>query len=261
MNRGLLFSLVVVAVCASGAVGAADDRWFMVVKTVSTDPAKEAEFNDWYDRIDIPDVLEVPGYMRARRGLGQPLPEFPAADLQEGEGKYVALYDIRSPNIDRTIIDMLMLSQKMTARGRSTNLLKVVGRFYYQQTAPAYEAPEPKSAGPNRYLVLITADCCADAAQAGRFAKWYERSYVPAVLRAPGVLRLTRYRLYRVLMVDPVDMPPFLAVAEVAADSAGQAARSLERVAGRIAAEGSANGLYTERGSTVYLQIADVPRP
>jgi hypothetical protein len=56
-------------------------------------------------------------------------------------------------------------------------------------------------------------------------------------------------------------MPPFLAVAEVAADSAAQAARSLERVAGPIAAEGSASGLYTERGSTVYLQIADVPRP
>ena len=266
VNRGLLFSWVLLAVCASATlraagVGAADDRWFMVVKTVSTDPAKEVEFNDWYDRIDIPDVLEVPGYMRARRGLGQPLPDFPAADLQEVEGKYVALYDIRSPNIDRTIIDMLMLSQKMVARDRSTNLLKVVGRFYYQQTAPAYEAPAPKSAGRNHYLVLITADCCADAAQAGRFEKWYERSYVPAVLRAPGVLRLTRYRLYRVLMVDPVGMPPFLAVAEVMADSAEQAARSLDRVAGPIAAEGSTNGLYMERGSTVYLQIADVPRP
>jgi predicted amidohydrolase YtcJ len=264
VNRGLLFSLVVLAVCASGTVraaGAADDRWFMVVKTVSTDAAKEAEFNDWYDRIDIPDVLEVPGYMRARRGLGQPLPDFPTADLQQVEGKYVALYDIRSPNIDRTIIDMLMLSQKMVARDRSTNLLKVVGRFYYQQTAPAYEAPAPKSAGRNHYLVLITADCCADAAQAGRFEKWYERSYVPAVLRAPGVLRLTRYRLYRVLMADPVDIPPFLAVAEVAADSAEQAARGLERVAGPVAAEGSASRLYTERGSTVYLQIANVPRP
>jgi predicted amidohydrolase YtcJ len=265
MRRAWLCALALIAPWAAGQSAdapASAHGWLMVVKTTVTDPAREAEFNDWYDRIDIPDVLEVPGYMRARRGLGQPLPEFPDYDLQGVEGKYVALYDIRSPNIDRTITDMLMASQKMVARGRSTSVLKVVGRFYYQQTAAAHDppAPAPAPAGANRYLVLITAHCCADRAQEQRFARWYEQAYVPALLQAPGVQRVTRYRLYRVLMIDPVEMPPFLAVVEVLADTPAEAARSIEHATAGVAAEGRAAGVYVEKGATVYRQIADVPR-
>ncbi|HEY6926549.1 MAG TPA: hypothetical protein VI653_23900, partial [Steroidobacteraceae bacterium] len=40
-------------------------QWLMLVRTVNTDPSKEQEFNAWYDDIDIPDVLKVPGYRRA----------------------------------------------------------------------------------------------------------------------------------------------------------------------------------------------------
>ena len=43
------------------------DHWFYAVKTMSTDPAKDAEFNAWYDDIDIPYVLAVYGFMRSRR--------------------------------------------------------------------------------------------------------------------------------------------------------------------------------------------------
>jgi predicted amidohydrolase YtcJ len=249
------------AVSLAGDAPAAVQSWLMVVKTISTNPAREAEFNDWYDHIDIPDVLEVPGYMRARRGVGQQLPEFPDYDLQDVEGKYVALYDIRSPDIERTIIDMLMASQQMVARGRSTSALKVVGRFYYQQSAPAYQAAAPARVGANRYLVLITADCCADEAQEQRFARWYDESYAPALLRAGGVERVTRYRLYRVLMFDPIAMPRFLAVAEITADTPAEAVRNVQKATAQIAADGQARGLYVERGATVYRQIADVPRP
>ncbi|MFO1401803.1 MAG: amidohydrolase [Steroidobacteraceae bacterium] len=270
MSRVWLCALALItpwAAVPAAAPPAPDTGWLMVVRTIATNPAREAEFNDWYDRIDIPDVLEVPGYMRARRGLGQPLPELPDYDLQDVAGKYVALYDIRSPDIDRTIIDMLMASQQMVARGRSTSALKVVGRFYYQQAAAAYDAPAPApaptpaAAGTDRYLVLLTAGCCGDAAREQRFARWYEKTYVPALLHAGGVQRLTRYRLYRVLMFDPVEMPPFLAVAEVQAATPAEAARRVRDATAAAVAEGRANGLYVEKGATVYRQIADVPRP
>ena len=90
-------------------------RWLMMVATRCTDAAREAEFNDWYDRIDVPDVLEVPGYQRARRGelvdravpAQSPLPTI---------GQYVALYNIDSRAIDKTIIDMLMMAVQSAGR-------------------------------------------------------------------------------------------------------------------------------------------------
>ncbi len=63
------FLLYLVTVPASAADSGINGHWFYVVKTKSTDPAREAEFNAWYDDIDIPDVLAVPGFMRARRAV------------------------------------------------------------------------------------------------------------------------------------------------------------------------------------------------
>ena len=60
---GLTFATVVHA--RAGEAG----EWFYFVKTEPSDPALEAEFNTWYDEIDIPDVLAVPGFERARRAV------------------------------------------------------------------------------------------------------------------------------------------------------------------------------------------------
>ena len=67
----ILSQLVLNVAVAGGSQAGTENNWLMMVTTKSTDTAREAEFNDWYDDIDIPDVLAVPGYMRARRGLGQ----------------------------------------------------------------------------------------------------------------------------------------------------------------------------------------------
>jgi len=72
----------------------AGNDWLMLVATNSTDAARDAEFNAWYDDIDIPDVLEVPGYQRARRGLRLGTAAVPVSALPADEGRYVALYDI-----------------------------------------------------------------------------------------------------------------------------------------------------------------------
>jgi hypothetical protein len=60
------------AACPEGPGGSGD--WFYLVKSKPSDPAREAEYNAWYDDIDVPDVLEVPGFMRARRAVAVTLP-------------------------------------------------------------------------------------------------------------------------------------------------------------------------------------------
>jgi hypothetical protein len=59
------------------------------------DPVREAEYNDWYDTIHIPDVLKTPGFVRARR--------YQTKDFRDGRGKYMAIYDIETDDIEKTM--------------------------------------------------------------------------------------------------------------------------------------------------------------
>jgi hypothetical protein len=54
-------------------------------------PGKEAEFNDWYDRQHVPDILAVPGIVDCQRfRVAVPSP------VGETKWKYVAMYDVDS---------------------------------------------------------------------------------------------------------------------------------------------------------------------
>ncbi len=133
------------------------DDWLMMVTTHNTDPRRSADFNDWYDRIDIPDVLQVPGYMRARRGARQAA-DSRAVDASDAQSEYVALYDIKSRYIDKTIIDMLMASWGMEKAHHSTDLLKVTERVYFHRYPGTYPAGRRRR---NRISTCIPPDSIA----------------------------------------------------------------------------------------------------
>jgi hypothetical protein len=63
-------------------------QYLYVVRAVFTDPDLEAEWNDWYDRVHVPELLGVPGFVSATR--------FRQLGL---EGHYLAIYEIESPNV------------------------------------------------------------------------------------------------------------------------------------------------------------------
>lgn len=52
------------------------------------DPAIEQNFNQWYEQEHLTERMEIPGFIRARR--------FTAI---EGSPKYLALYDLESPEV------------------------------------------------------------------------------------------------------------------------------------------------------------------
>src|SRR5690348_17503131 len=70
-------------------------KYTFVVMSNSTTPGQEAEFNEWYNKVHIPDVLNVPGFVAAQR--------FKLADTQFADGKpahrYLALYEIETEDI------------------------------------------------------------------------------------------------------------------------------------------------------------------
>src|SRR5262249_47343306 len=164
MVRRLMVALVAGAMMQmSGmqilAADSSDARqWLMMVRTVNTDPTKEREFNAWYDDIDIPDVLKVPGYWRGRRGRTKQLkaPPGPRTAQPQEQGDSPALYNIESSAMDKTIIDMLMATWKMLSEGRDTPLLKVTERVYYHQYAPAFAfATATAESGNSKHFLML----------------------------------------------------------------------------------------------------------
>ena len=249
------------SVAAEDATSPAPARWLMLVGTKNLDPSAEAAFNHWYDDIDIPDVLKVPGYRRARRGMRQTVAGFSTPAQEIDDGRYVALYDIESTSMDRTIIDMLMAAKKMDMTGRSIEALKVTERVYFRQRA-AVEVPAARSLGKDTYLYLERVPCCRDEASVNALQDWYDFTHLPDVAHAgvAGLLRVTRFEVHRVVMVEPRQVPRFLTVYEFAAESADQVVAAMRSMNERLAKADRMSDLFTESGTSVFRQIRDVRR-
>ncbi len=246
---------------ASDSRSGVDNQWFYMVKTKPSDPAREAEFNAWYDEVDIPDVLEVPGFMRARRAVEQVIPEIPSANLKDDDSKYVALYDIETNDIDTSIIDLYVAARKMVAMGRLTNDLKVVEANYYQMVAQPIDVTASEPANKNKYVFIKKILCCKDLASQKQFLDWFDNTFAPEIVGAKALTRVNLYRLYRVmevLTVAPEEIPHFLLVYEFEGDSADQTVRQINQTVSNLNEAGRLSKLYVEGDSVVYREMSDM---
>ena len=101
------------------------EKYILVVALNCSDPAKEGEFNEWYNTIHLPDVLETPGFVRATR--------WEHTAPKEEDAKFLALYDIETDDIQATMkVEQENLAVKREA-GRMSNLGSLVLRGVYKQ--------------------------------------------------------------------------------------------------------------------------------
>ena len=100
-------------------------KWLLVVETNCADAARETEFNEWYDKTHLPDVLETPGFIRATR--------YENTEPSEGEAKFLATYEIETDDIDRFIKAHTDNMARKRAEGRFSELLVLVSRGFYRQ--------------------------------------------------------------------------------------------------------------------------------
>lgn len=218
---------LVLASVAAPAAAAEVREWLMMVKSRNLDPARTAEFDRWYNDIDIPDVLAVPGYERARRGHGV-----------TGDRPYVALYTIGSRDIDKTIIAMLMASWRMDQVGRGTPLIKVTERLYYQR---AGKGARRDGATQPTHLYLHRSAGVSARAMRGVVDDGLAGSAVP-------------YDIYQVLMHDPIAVPKQLVLFELSADADATAEETVRRIQRRLGGTGGC-GADCE---TTYRLVRDV---
>jgi hypothetical protein len=107
------------------------ERWVLVAETNCSVPSREKEFNYWYDTVHIPDVLETPGILRATR--------YENSDPPEGRGKFLALYEIETGEIERTSAALGEIITNKWEQGRMSELVVAVSATFYRQMGPTIE--------------------------------------------------------------------------------------------------------------------------
>lgn len=101
-------------------------KWLLVVETSCSDSSREAEFNEWYNKIHLPDVLETPGFVRAIR--------YENTEPSAGKAKFLALYEIETDDIKKVMQASRDNLARKRAEGRFSELITVTSRGVYQQT-------------------------------------------------------------------------------------------------------------------------------
>ena len=105
------------------------ERWLLIMESNSSDPSREKDLNDWYDRVHLPDLLETPGFVRATR--------YENTNPGEGQGKFLTMYEIETDDIGQTMAKFTEQVNRKAEEGRMSDLAAAVGGGLYRQiTAP-----------------------------------------------------------------------------------------------------------------------------
>jgi hypothetical protein len=97
-------------------------RYQLFVFSDCNDPAREEEFNDWYDNVHLPDMLQVEGLVKATRWMT-------AENAVGQQRRYLAIYEVETEDSIET------LNEKIKERGMWT---MKAGRF---SDLPVFDPP------------------------------------------------------------------------------------------------------------------------
>ncbi|MBI2872516.1 MAG: hypothetical protein HYY00_04910 [Chloroflexi bacterium] len=100
----------------------------LLVVTADVDPENEVEFNRWYNEEHVPERLTVPGFLGARRFVAV-----------EGQPKYIAIYEMESPEVLRSEFYRKLRDNPTEWTGRVLARART-NRVVYRQLFPAQGA-------------------------------------------------------------------------------------------------------------------------
>jgi len=193
MNSGRIWQaalLVCVAVGAASVVGAAAaptapaETYYLLVFNQPV-AGQEQEYNRWYDRQHAPDVVSVPGFVRAQRYVfaGTQLRPAPA------KPKYLVIYQIKTNDLAAVYAEV----RRRLSTGEtqiSPTLDKDSGQNYtYRVLRPRLMGSQPDSQSGDLatvmgYAQIVFADP-ADGKDA-EFNAWYDAHHAAEVLKVMG---------------------------------------------------------------------------
>lgn len=108
-------------------------KWALLAYTDCTDSAREGEFNEWYDKVHLPDVLQMPSFVSATRYVN--------IDPKVTSDKFLAIYEVESDDIDKTMETLKKRGAQLRDQGRLTDLLIIGPIAVYRQLSSMTSEP------------------------------------------------------------------------------------------------------------------------
>ena len=101
------------------------DRYVLLVESNCKDPNREEEFNEWYSKIHIPDIMTNRQCIKASRWIDiSPTPV---------KGKYLALYEIETDDFNQTKKAIDENVARLKTQGRGSDLIVGVSHRVFRQ--------------------------------------------------------------------------------------------------------------------------------
>ncbi|PPQ74897.1 hypothetical protein CVT24_003050 [Panaeolus cyanescens] len=149
----------------------------------------DADFNEWYDDVHIPDLFTLPGFLNSQRYtatdsrtphyLGTFTVDTPDPTSMIHSDQFKALVDAASPR------EKYILNNIETVNRRDLELIF--------EHPPSYSAPSGEVA---KYLFVVTLDFLDDDPSFQEDAnRWYNEEHIPDIAKVNGWTRSRRFKL------------------------------------------------------------------
>ncbi|MSQ11645.1 MAG: hypothetical protein EXR48_02940 [Dehalococcoidia bacterium] len=178
--------------------------------TECTDPSKEAEFDDWYHKVHIPDVTSSGVFRQAIR--------FVNPTAKPGEGKSLVTYETEHTDVGKLMKELMASAQSMP-RERMFPAMKAVGAGAFKRIGGEYRA---------RYGRPVCGVLCAvtncEPSREKEFNAWYNDVHLLDILDTKQFHTAYRYESTdpsatggKFLAIYETDLDPFKAAQALAA--------------------------------------------
>ncbi|MGE0542526.1 MAG: DUF4286 family protein [Dehalococcoidia bacterium] len=230
-------------------------KGMLFVQMNCADPAHDDDFNRWYNEVHVPDVIATGWVENGRRYRNL------AADLREGESRYLALYETDRWDMEDMIDSFRTVDgPRWREQGHTTTYSQLVRMSVVRRCGPPFR---PESSGfttartgtaPVSGLLLML-DICTEPAQEGNFNDWFNRHAIPELI-ATGPFH-TAYR-FACAVREPDGSRLFATLCETeAADPRAEVARFLEQWQPSSARPAFAQHQSTSVFAPIFAQVAE----
>ena len=179
------------------------------------DPAREEEFNRWYDTVHVPDVVRTPGIVDSQR--------YTCVYPRFGKMQYIAAYTLDTSDFHKMDADLGAMRQAEADRGQWSTLLSAPVNAVFAPLGKRQSNAAAEKSKPIAMLVVVSN--CADPAREAEFHRWYDTVHLPHVLQVRGMLSAQRYKCVH----QRFGQSGFMAVYDLATDDFQRLDQDLKR--------------------------------
>lgn len=189
---------------------------YMLMVFLTPVEGREAEFHHWYQDEHMPEVINRPGFVSARRYAA--LGEEPFLPPQNSPAPQLVKYDIRTMDLEKTFSEDSRLSQE--ARLADPPLVPTATvSFTYQKIGQQFKGAGPKLTGEGKLKTYEFYSLCGPTpGQEEEFNIWYDTIHIPEVIATPGFVSAQRYQRSSIQRYSGAESPAYMVVYTIVTD-------------------------------------------